>query len=413
MKVLVSAFTCGPSGGSEPGAGWAWTLAAAREHDVWVLTRFIAADRLEQVIAEHAPTGVEVVYVDTAPWIRRLFRGGFGLRLSYVAWQRKASRVARRLNDEVGFDLVHHVTFGNVWLRSGACVVDAPFVLGPVGGGPRVALHLWPELGVRGAAAESMRIAAQMVSRLNPSVRRGWRKARVILVQNRETRDALPRRYRHKCQIRHHAVMARTAGHPTAQIQNGGSPAQDRKLALFAGRLVAWKGPGLAVRAIAQLSDWDLVIVGSGPELQRLRRLAHDLELEERVEFIPWLPREDLHRRLGSADVVVVPSLRDDSPFVVAEAQALGRPVAGFDQGGLATFATLEGTAIELASLGGDRDRAAARLADAIVRAAATRIAPSGESFSVDRIVDDLRGIYAEATGAPAGPTVLREYAQA
>ena len=414
MKVLVSAFTCGPSGGSEPGQGWAWTLAAARENEVWVLTRCIPADRLEQVIAEQALTGLQVVYVDPPPWIRRWFRGGLGLRLSYLSWQRRAARAARQLHDEIGFDLVHHLTFANVWLPSGASAVDAPFVLGPVGGGPRITLRMWPELGVRGAAMESLRIAAQMVSRLNPVVRRGWRKAQVILVQNRETLEALPRHHRHKCRIRQNAVMEKASAPPGSHGDCGAASTQSRRVAMFAGRLVAWKGPGLAVRAIAELSDWDLVIVGSGPELPRLRRLVHDLRLDERVEFVEWLPREDLQKALAGANVVVVPSLRDDGPNIVAEAQALGRPVAGFDEGGRTTFAALEGTVVELASLAGGRQRAAASLADAIVRAAATVATPSAESFSLDQIVDDLRGIYAEAIGAPTErePTLLREVSQ-
>ena len=39
MRVLVSAFACDPTEGSEPGAGWAWARAAAVEHDVWLMTR--------------------------------------------------------------------------------------------------------------------------------------------------------------------------------------------------------------------------------------------------------------------------------------------------------------------------------------------------------------------------------------
>ena len=38
MKVLISAYICAPHRGSEPGAGWNWSLAAAEENEVWVLT---------------------------------------------------------------------------------------------------------------------------------------------------------------------------------------------------------------------------------------------------------------------------------------------------------------------------------------------------------------------------------------
>ena len=39
MKVLISAYICAPHRGSEPGAGWNWSLAAAEDNEVWVLTR--------------------------------------------------------------------------------------------------------------------------------------------------------------------------------------------------------------------------------------------------------------------------------------------------------------------------------------------------------------------------------------
>ena len=39
MRVLLSAFACAPNRGSEPGVGWNWALALAKNNDVTVLTR--------------------------------------------------------------------------------------------------------------------------------------------------------------------------------------------------------------------------------------------------------------------------------------------------------------------------------------------------------------------------------------
>ena len=40
MKILMSAFSCGPGQGSEPGVGWNTAMAAARlGHEVTVLTQ--------------------------------------------------------------------------------------------------------------------------------------------------------------------------------------------------------------------------------------------------------------------------------------------------------------------------------------------------------------------------------------
>ena len=38
LKVLVGAYACSPSRGSEPGVGWGWVEAISKYHDLWVLT---------------------------------------------------------------------------------------------------------------------------------------------------------------------------------------------------------------------------------------------------------------------------------------------------------------------------------------------------------------------------------------
>jgi len=50
-KILLSAYACRPKGGSEPGAGWAWAKAAARDHDVWLITRGKFAHEITEELA--------------------------------------------------------------------------------------------------------------------------------------------------------------------------------------------------------------------------------------------------------------------------------------------------------------------------------------------------------------------------
>lgn len=54
MKVLISAFAYEPGAGSEPGAGWAWTRAAALDDDVWLLTVARNAEQVEAALV-HEP----------------------------------------------------------------------------------------------------------------------------------------------------------------------------------------------------------------------------------------------------------------------------------------------------------------------------------------------------------------------
>ena len=99
--------------------------------------------------------------------------------------------------------------------------------------------------------------------------------------------------------------------------------------ALFIGRLVAYKGLDVLLRALEQVPDLRLDIVGSGPEGPRLRTLAQALAVADRVRWFGEYPDEDLPRRMADADFLVLPSVTTEEMFglVVLEAMAAGRPV--------------------------------------------------------------------------------------
>ncbi|MEO8226544.1 MAG: glycosyltransferase [Gemmatimonadota bacterium] len=104
-----------------------------------------------------------------------------------------------------------------------------------------------------------------------------------------------------------------------------GAPAR----ALFIGRLLAFKGVDVLLRALERVPGLRLDIVGSGPELPRLRTLALALAVSDRVRWYGEYPDEDLTRRMADADFLVLPSVTVEEMFglVVLEAMAAGRPV--------------------------------------------------------------------------------------
>ena len=73
MRVLISAYACEPEKGSEPGVGFASTLAAAGEHEVWVLTRANNVDSIERAVASHPfRSRIHIVGVDLDPKVLTL-----------------------------------------------------------------------------------------------------------------------------------------------------------------------------------------------------------------------------------------------------------------------------------------------------------------------------------------------------
>jgi glycosyltransferase involved in cell wall biosynthesis len=162
----------------------------------------------------------------------------------------------------------------------------------------------------------------------NPLVSSAWKHAALILVNNHETKARLMDRLSNKVEVFPNVVLEPTV--PPPPRQNGSPP-----VALFAGRLLPWKGVSLAIKAIARLPSWRLVICGEGPDETRLRGLCRELGVDERVDFRGWIPRDELHDLMRrNVSVFVFPSLHDECGWVVAEAAAQGLPVVCVRRGG-------------------------------------------------------------------------------
>jgi glycosyltransferase involved in cell wall biosynthesis len=76
----------------------------------------------------------------------------------------------------------------------------------------------------------------------------------------------------------------------------------------YAGRLVPEKGVDLLLRALAGLqAPWRAVIAGRGPEEGRLRAMAQELGLGDRVELRGNLPSREMPAFFAGLDVLVLP----------------------------------------------------------------------------------------------------------
>jgi len=109
------------------------------------------------------------------------------------------------------------------------------------------------------------------------------------------------------------------------------------------GRLVERKGVDTAVRALPVLAGTELLVVGGppasalhrDPEAVRLRELAADLGVADRVRLVGQVEHADLPSVLRSADVVVATPWYEPFGIVPLEAMACGRPLVGSAVGGL------------------------------------------------------------------------------
>jgi glycosyltransferase involved in cell wall biosynthesis len=334
-KVLVSAYACEPGRGSEPGVGWNVALSLAHDHEVWVLTRANNRPAIESGLAEEAiDRAPRFVYCDLPAWSRRWKRGGRGVQLYYLLWQWTAYRLAKRLHAEVGFEAVHHLTFGKYWSPSFMIGLGIPFVWGPLGGGESCPARFWTGSGARPFLFELGRAVARRAGELHPTVRRAARQSAAILVPTPDTERRL-RRIGARNLVRYPGQTG-LSREEVDELERLPRPASEPFRLVAVSRVEHWKGLHLVVRAlsIVRTPEIHLDIVGTGPELRSLKKLIRRLDLKARIHLFGALSRADTFSRLGSSQAFIHPSLHDFFPTVCLEAMAAGLPVICLDTGG-------------------------------------------------------------------------------
>jgi glycosyltransferase involved in cell wall biosynthesis len=144
----------------------------------------------------------------------------------------------------------------------------------------------------------------------------------------------------------------RPDAHVRAEVRAAIGVEPNQLLVFAAGRLVRKKGFEYLVDAMAALPNnlpAVLVIGGVGDLDGELRQRAAG---SARVRLLGNLAQEDVARHLAAADIVVVPSVRDEAgnvdglPNVVLEALASGTPVVTTRAGGIGAVVTHEETAV-------------------------------------------------------------------
>jgi D-inositol-3-phosphate glycosyltransferase len=113
-------------------------------------------------------------------------------------------------------------------------------------------------------------------------------------------------------------------------------------IALFVGRVEPLKGIDrlfMAMPSLNRESEFRLVVVGGHdecePEVERLRDLSRDLNIQDNVVFVGTVRQEDLPLYYSAADVCVVPSYYESFGLVALESLACGTPVVATRVGGM------------------------------------------------------------------------------
>ena len=339
LRVLLSAYQCGPGMGSVSQIGWEWYRRLANQCQLTLITHQRNQAALETAGAPIADSNI--IYIDSEWFAGPLYRLASWLfprsehpkfliaSADFFVYDYIALTTGKHLLQQGRqFDLVHQVTPVSPLAATRLHRLHLPLVLGPWNGG----LHsptTFPEI----MKAESKWLyPIRHIGRVFNALLGSTRYARLIFTATRATRAAIPANDRSKCQnLLENGVNLNWFEAGPYPDTNDLNPLY----IVYVGRLLPVKGVDMLLEAVKTLRfPVQVCIVGEGPERGVLEALTKQPELKGKVRFTGNLPLQDIAAILRRAHVFCLPSVRESGGAVLLEAMAVARPVIAVDFGG-------------------------------------------------------------------------------
>jgi exopolysaccharide biosynthesis WecB/TagA/CpsF family protein len=366
VKILLVGHACSPRAGSEPSFTWNWAWHLSQHHQVWVLAYPHDRDFIERFLAEHPNPRLSFCWSDLPPLIASLNppRNSTGIQSAslYLIWQRQAYRKAIELHREIGFDIVHHVSYASLSAPPPVWKLPVPFIWGPIGGAQQTPTSFRRYIS-HGWAREFLRNIRVRLFSYSPTLRKAVRSSAALLATNRDTAQ----------------LLRKLGGQDVRLFLDSGvtsnfilrepisKPRDSSFTLLWAGRMQPRKALPLALEALARTKELQvkLLIAGEGEMRRSWEQCAKRLNLSGRVKFLGRVPWEEMPRLYQSGDAFLFTSLRDSFGTQVLEAMGHGLPILTLDHQGVGTFVPREaGIKVPVAS----REQTLAGLAEGIRR---------------------------------------------
>ncbi len=336
VRVLLSAYQCGPGMGSVSQIGWEWYSRLSRHASVTLLTHI---RNRECLTAAGAPlAGTEVIYIDTEWFAGPLYRLASRLfptsqhavfllaSADFYVYDGVALKQMRKRGK--AWDLVHAVTPVSPVAATRLHRLGIPLIVGPWNGGLDSPRH-FPEIMKQDSAwIYRVRSLGTLLDRLFGCTKR----AALVLSASQSTDASLPK-HAHTLRMLENGVdLERFQPPPFLEAKS------DRPLKiLFVGRLLPFKGVAMLLTAVSQICaemPVALTIVGDGPIRPELEATVNKLNLAGIVTFAGALSLTEVAEQMREAHVFCLPSVRESGGAVLLEAEASGLPVVAVDYGG-------------------------------------------------------------------------------
>jgi len=324
-KILLSAYACDPTKGSEDSYGYHWAFGLQKlGNKVVCLTRFKGKVGIEQQVLN---PNLSFVYLDLPFGMEKLYTlSRPTMYLHYLLWQWFAYIKGKKLHKKIKFDIVHHVTWGSLQLGSFMYLLKIPFVFGPAGGGqiaPIEFKHYFKEFWDVEVKRE---FTSKLLMSLNPGIKTMLKKAKHVLLSNQETVRLAKRAGAINTSLIFDVAL-NDDFFPKENIKKNFST--ETLNLLWIGRLLPRKGILLVTEVMELLKKYPgikLTIVGDGEMRKHL-----ELDIITRglinVDYVGSVPFSKVKEYYETHDLFFFTSLRDSGGIQLVEAMSYGLPI--------------------------------------------------------------------------------------
>ncbi len=334
-KILLEAYACSPNGGSEKSYGWNTLILLSKlGYDVHCLTSIREKNNINEFVKfNKLPKNVCIHFVACNRIIEFLWkRIPFGYTIHYTIWLWYSGKYANKIDANIDFDVLHHITYGSLQQGSWLFKLKKKFIFGPTGGGQFPNPNFKYFYSTKGWKLEKKRETISFLfEKLNPAFKQTSKNANHILCTNEET-FALAQKHRgHKEGLSlFFDVNLPNSFFPSIYLARNEFP--DIIKILWLGTVIPRKGISIALNAIANVSsDKEFIFNIVGPcdfdELEYLNEIISKLKIKNIVNFIGQVPNSKISKYYEEADIFLFSSLRESMGLQLLEAMAFGLPI--------------------------------------------------------------------------------------
>ena len=346
MNILIIAYAAEPGAGSEYGVGWMVPETLAKqysEEQFYVLTRSRCREKIEKVLAEKELKNLHFCFYEVPKWLSHAneMKSNWGEQINYLIWQLAVRKYAKKLHRQIGFSVVHHLTFNQYRTPSPGFWMNVPFIFGPIGGAETIAPAFWQDLEDHSRRKEEIRLKGRDLKIFKWYTTRKKNKKVILCSCGENLRRLQP--FAKNCEVRLLPAIAYTPDDfKTMPTQEGSKSFR----MLYAGKAWDWKGIHIFLKAVKKaladngIDDWRVKLIGIRfkEEQEKVTGWVKELGLSERVGLVPFIQRAELLQLMSTCSMSVYPAFRDSGSMSVLEASALGCPTLCFDAGGQDVF---------------------------------------------------------------------------